>query len=402
MLIMTALLCLSLGGMLYLQSAAASSLNSGDENSKVKIGLAGADSSPYLKTGLTLLESAEGSKSAVSFVEYSSEKDAKDALRSGKVAAVLSIPEGLVDSLLAGGQGSMTCILPGSGTGMGTLLVRELSKTVSKIIGNLETASYTLSLFYQKSGVTNPDDIAAAQTDLLYTSIEKLLGRRHLFQIRRIQTDTTLTIESYYLAAMLLLLFLLLGVMCAGSYIRTRYALPALLKIRGLGPGGQIASEYLSLLTLFLAVGVLLLPAVGFGLGKMDIRFAELIRFGHPLFEGFMVFCARSVPVLFLIAALDLMLYELADSLIAGVLLHFLTMIALSYLSGVFYPVSSMPSAVRALSPFLPTAQALIYETGLLKRDTASFSSLYLMLAWSAVFLCVTVLLRRRNILRKA
>ena len=221
MLLMTFLLALILGAMLYLQSSKAANTMTGDEDSKAAIGIVGSDSSPYLKMGIRLLQNLDPSKVAVRFQQLSHE-DALASLKKGKLSAVIIIPEGLTDKLLSGDVSSkMTLILPDSGASLEPLLIRELSACVSVIIGQMESASYALADFYTASGVTSAEDISDAQTDLLYRSIRKLLSRSQMFTLRRMKTAGTLTIESYYLCAMFLLLVLLTGVMCAGNYIRT-------------------------------------------------------------------------------------------------------------------------------------------------------------------------------------
>ena len=260
MLLMTFLLALILGAMLYLQSSKAANTMTGDEDSKAAIGIVGSDSSPYLKMGIRLLQNLDPSKVAVRFQQLSHE-DALASLKKGKLSAVIIIPEGLTDKLLSGDVSSkMTLILPDSGASLEPLLIRELSACVSVIIGQMESASYALADFYTASGVTSAEDISDAQTDLLY-----LLARSQMFTLRRMKTAGTLTIESYYLCAMFLLLVLLTGVMCAGNYIRTDHSIEVLLHIRGFHAFSQIVSEYLSLVLFMLLLGVVFMPASGLG-----------------------------------------------------------------------------------------------------------------------------------------
>ena len=145
MLLMTFLLALILGAMLYLQSSKAANTMTGDEDSKAAIGIVGSDSSPYLKMGIRLLQNLDPSKVAVRFQQLSHE-DALASLKKGKLSAVIIIPEGLTDKLLSGDVSSkMTLILPDSGASLEPLLIRELSACVSVIIGQMESASYALA-----------------------------------------------------------------------------------------------------------------------------------------------------------------------------------------------------------------------------------------------------------------
>lgn len=400
MLLMTMLLSAVLGVLLYLQSSSAAGTMRGDEDSRLQIALVGLDTSPYLKTGIAMLQSVDSSKMAVSFVQMD-QPEAMSALRKGEAAAVIIIPDGLIDNLLTGDQSmKMTLVLPGTQSGLGSLLIRELSGCISTMIAGMEEGSYALAGLYQAGGITDPGTISAAQTGLLKESIKKVFSRGHMFTVRRVKTRSALTIESYYLCAMFLLLVMLTGVMCAGSYIRTDYALPSLLHIRGLSAGRQILAEYLSLAVMMILIGAVFVPVTGLGLTKMPIAFAELHSQTPRFMSSFMLFCVRALPAVLCVCALDILLYELADSLISGVLLEFLVMIGLGYLSGIFYPVSSLPAAVQKISPFLPTGQALIFLRSLLKPGRQLFVSLSVLGLYAVLFLFLASLLRRRHLVQ--
>jgi ABC-type multidrug transport system permease subunit len=73
-------------------------------------------------------------------------------------------------------------------------------------------------------------------------------------------------------------------------------------------------------------------------------------------------------------------------------------MIVLAYLSGVFYTVQSMPGTLKAIQPFLPTGQALLYLQATARGKTSVWMSLLLTLAWAALFLIGSFLLRKSNV----
>jgi len=398
MLIMTALLILSTGSMLFIQASAMQDTAAGDEDARVGIGLVGIDSSPYLKMGIQMLMNTDSSKNAVNFITYDSTGEAEGDLRDGTLSALIVIPDGVMDALLAGESAKMTLILPGSGAGLGPLLIRELSDAISRIIGQMETSSNALMLLYENNGVTDVDDINAAQTDLLYTSVEKFFKRRGLFKVQYTSTDNSLSVESYYLCSMLLLFFLLMGVMCAGHYIRNNNALGRLLRERRLGAAAQTAAEYISLLGLLLLTWAIFSVPMGLALSRMQIKFVEVERGLTTFFQNFMLFSLKCVPVIVLAAAIDLLIYELSDSLISGIMMHFLTMVLLSLLSGVFFPVTSMPAVVRRISKFIPTAYALDYMQALLHRNGHPLSWLWVILVWSAGIFAAAAVIRSYKI----
>ena len=100
-------------------------------------------------------------------------------------------------------------------------VMRELAKSVSIILGSMNSAGNVLADYNRASGTTDPDTIADAQTDLLLTSMQDMLHRKHLFQVRYVKSEQQLSVESFYLVSMIFLLILLIGVMCAGNFIRS-------------------------------------------------------------------------------------------------------------------------------------------------------------------------------------
>ncbi len=394
MCVMTLLLCLALGGMLYLQSASSLAIAEGDEDAKVSIGIAGVSDEGTFSAAFPMLLKMDSSKSEVDFILYDTKQEAIQAIRRKQIISAIVIPDGVVQTLLSGGLDRMTLIVPASSAGLEALLMRELSLTVSTILGSMNSASSTLSDYYAASGTTDPEVIANAQTDLLLTGMQDMLHRSHMFKVRYAKSESQLSVESFYLISMVMLLILLMGVMCAGSFIRSDYALPKLLSLRRFGSAKQILAEYLSLVVLLACLCAIFLPLIGFALSRMPITFSAFGLTPRGFLKGFLLFGLKALPVVFLAAAIDLFLYELSETLITGVLLQFLTMISLAYLSGVFYTISTMPKVLKKIQPCLPTGQALIYLQRMAKGKGDITVNLLIILIWTLAFLIGTCLLR--------
>ncbi len=394
MCIMTLLLCLALGGMLYLQSASTLKLAEGDEDATVSIGIAGISDEGTFSAAFPMLLKMDSSSSEVTFVLYDTKAEAVKAIRRKQIIAAIVIPDGVVSTLLSGGLDKMTLIVPASSAGIEALLMKELSKTVSTILGSMNIASHTLADYYTLSGTTDPDVIANAQTDLLLTAMQDMLHRNQMFKVKYAKSEKQLSVESFYLISMVMLLILLIGVMCAGSFIRSDYALPKLLSLRRLGPVKQIIAEYISLVTLLVLLCGIFIPLIGYALSNMPITFSAFGLTPEDFLKGFLLFGLKTLPVILLAAAIDLFLYELSKTLITGVLLQFLTMISLAYLSGIFYTVSTMPESLKTIQTFLPTGQALLYLQYIAKGKGGAEDHLLLVLLWTLAILCLTCLQR--------
>ena len=81
--------------------------------------------------------------------------------------------------------------------------------------------------------------------------------------------------------------------------------------------------------------------------------------------------------------------------------MQFLVMIALAYASGVFYTVQTMPKTLKKISSCLPTGQALKYLQLSAKHENTYAGQLIRFILWTAVFVAVTVLIRRRKLTSK-
>lgn len=401
MCIMTLLLCLSLGGMLYLQSATTLQIAEGDEDATVSIGISGVGSDGAFSAAFPALLQLDSSRSEVSFILYDNKKDAVRAIRKNQIMAAIDIPDGVISALLAGEMSRMTLIVPASSAGLEALVMRELSKSVSSILGSMNNAGNALADYYRLSGTTDSETISGAQTDLLLASMQDMLHRKHMFQVNYVPSQQQLSVESFYLVSMVFLLILLTGVMCAGTFIRSDYSLSRLLNLRRLGAFRQITAEYISLVSLLTALAALFLPLIGIVLGSLPITFSAFGLTSESFLKGFLLFGLRSIPVILLASAMDLCLYELSETLITGVLLQFLVMLSLSYLSGVFYTMQTMPESLNKLQPFLPTGQALLYLQHTAKKSGAAGKNLLWILAWTLFFLIVSILQRRGRIAGK-
>ncbi len=394
MCVMTLLLCLALGGMLYLQSASSLQIAEGDEDATVSIGIAGVSDDGVFGAAFPMLLQLDSSRSEVTFILYDTKQEAVKAIRRKEVLAAIVIPDGVVSTLLSGGLDQMTLIVPASSAGLEALLMQELAKTVSVILGSMNSASNTLYDYYTLSGTTDPNVIADAQTDLLLTGMQDMLHRKHMFKVKYTQSEKQLSVESFYLVSMVMLLILLIGVMCAGSFIRSDYALAKLLRLRRLGPIRQIIAEYISLVTLLTCLCAVFIPLIGITLSHMPITFSAFGLTPETFLHGFLMFGLKTFPVVLLAAAIDLFLYELSKNLITGVLLQFLTMITLAYVSGLFYTISTMPKALKKLQPMLPTGRAILYLQYIAKGKGSAGQHLLFILLWTLAFVCLAGFVR--------
>ena len=64
------------------------------------------------------------------------------------------------------------------------------------------------------------------------------------------------------------------------------------------------------------------------------------------------------IPVIVMLSAFNLMLFEISKNVVSGVLLHFFSTLLLCYISGCLYPIYAFPEIIQKLDYILPTGIA--------------------------------------------
>ena len=151
-------------------------------------------------------------------------------------------------------------------------------------------------------------------------------------------------------------LFLLLCAIPVSAYLASGSAsMKGQLALIGVGKGTLVAARILGVGMLFLSVA--LCTALG-------ASFAGLIEFSLPGLAALVMVCLGA-------ASLVVFLYQAAGSLMGGVMLLFLAVTAMHFLSGGFLPLVFLPTTFRAAAPFLPT---YVLMEGMKLVVTSSFS----------------------------
>ncbi len=150
-------------------------------------------------------------------------------------------------------------------------------------------------------------------------------------------------------------LFLLLCAIPVSAYLASGSAsMKGQLALIGVGKGTLVGAG--------LRVGMLFLSvALCTALGA---SFAGLIEFSLPGLAALVMVCLGA-------ASLVVFLYQAAGSLMGGVMLLFLAVTAMHFLSGGFLPLVFLPTTFRAAAPFLPT---YVLMEGMKLVVTSSFS----------------------------
>ena len=358
---------------------------------RIKIGMVGDFENEYLQLGLVAAQNADPSRFSIEFDVMDSEAAARAALMRGTVSAYVRIPDTFVESLQKGRVETIRYVSASGSVSLGTALTDEVVAAVGELLSATQDAIYgTQQLVEDRLPRMKPWKAGDA---LGQRYIGEVLGREALFETEILKTPTGLDLADSLLCGVLVLFLMLWGITASGVFARREPELGGMLCARGMGALPQAAAElgaYLALLLVTLAL--VAVPAL------LALKTADLTALGLGLrADALARLILRLLPVAVMTSALQFLLYELASGVIQGVLLQFLTAMALGYASGCLYPLRFFPVAMQTVAQWLPAGCAIAFLGAGLAHRPGLGAGLALG-AYAAVFFAAAVALRRRRL----
>lgn len=358
-----------------------------DEKLPVRVALVADWEDGYLSQGLELLKSMDSSRFSFS-LEPMSEEEAARALRRGELDGYAVIPEGFAEAMMLGEHRPIRYVALSGGADLGAQITREIAETVSALILETENAVYGAQ-DYAAERLPGIDPYGAGDQLVLRYAL-RILDRERLYTLETPEGAAALSLPAYYLCGVSVLFVLLWAVSCTPLFAARPRELGLLLRAQGLGSAGQLLAEYLSYVLLMLSALLFAGLAAGLLLRRFGVIIPELDALGAARFA------LGALPPALMLCALQLLLFELAESTVGAVLLQFFNAAAQGYLAGCFYPASFFPEGLRRVSALLPASAAMNELRALLLRERGA---LWPVLLWLALCLGGAVLVRERRAL---
>lgn len=364
-------------GLGLILSGLLANFRSSEEGKELVVALSGDTDNTYLQWGIAALQMADDSLFSVSVVEMPREQ-AHTALERGEISAYVILPEGLMEKALAGEDFEpITYVTSAGAEGISSFLKREVTALVTRIVVYSQKGTYGLAEVLEDYV---PDaDINDHMTVLALEYADLIIHRDELYASEVLGVSDGLTTVEYYICAALVILLALMGLPYAAVYIRWDYALPRMLRSRGFSDFRQLLCEYSAH---FLAMTVL---------GGAILALAGAVSVPVP--GGLAL---RLIPVVVMLAALNMLVFTLSGNIVSGLLLHFFGAVGLCYVSGCIYPVSAFPLAVQQVAALLPTGIAR-HHLATAFTAQASWGSLCGLLAYAVAFFGLALLTRMRK-----
>ncbi len=360
-------------------------------NQRFTIAVAGDTDNEYFRLGMTAMQVLDETRFSIEFAEMS-EQDAQKALEKGQISAYVVIPKDFVKQALYGNIEPITYVTSAGMSGVTDLFKREITTLVTNMVVDSQKGAYGLYDALADKGLQDQANRHMSQISIEYA--ELIFKRHQLYEVEELGISDGLSTPEYYVCAVLLVLLVLIGLPFATVYIKRDYAFHRVLASRGYSAGRQLLSELPShLLALLSQVAVILVFTC------VALRFFSSSDNSSDMFVILSRVVIRVLPITVMLSAFNMMMFELADTIVSGLLLHFFVVVALCYISGCLYPIHAFPTAVQTLSSFLPTGMAREYLASAFTYDTSVYNLLGLAI-YTFLFLGTAFVVRYRQIAR--
>ena len=312
-----------------------------EEDSRLKIGYV-AEEDMLTKLLVSYVSGMDSVNELCRFVSVT-EEEGREELQEGKLAALLILPENVIDEILTGSNAPATLLLPKQNSALG-IVFEELADAGIRMLSFAQGEIYTV---YELANILelNEEQFQSACDVINAYNIELFMKRESWFHTQKVSVTGNEETAVYY-GSVFAAFWLLLGGVLFGSYIKHGEQEQLLVwKRLGVSPMIQVAGRVL--------VTAMLLVMMLFPLSGLWI----LPWFREKLIP---VFTWQSLLVILLsvicIAAYDMLLYQLSEEHRTAIVAVGIFAVLQGYLSGYLVPKVLLPQVVQELAVFLPTS----------------------------------------------
>ena len=332
-----------------------------EEKSRIQIGITADPEEPYLDWMIQTIESMKDLKHSCHF-EFVSEAEGMKRLQSGRYTALFLIPPDYIRSLIDGEEAILRIRFCQGQTTIADFLVKELGNAASQIMLDTQAGIYAMQDLYRENHWQN---MSKDELSLNIRYLQKVLSRREIYRYEEIPATGTTTDRTHYFTVAILCFLTALGLTCTAVLHREPHVFVEKLDHCGLRHWQQILAKETAMILcfgeiyLFLTILLTVLSPWISGFNGLLHQSADSSLHSMLLTGGKLL---AIMPVLFVICAYILWIYEISPNNMSSILLLFISFICLAYLSGYFYPLSYLPYSIRQISAYLPTSVILNYS----------------------------------------
>jgi len=372
-------------GIAFLLGALFADSENDKMNIRFRIGVVGDTEESYLGFGISALQTLDSSRHTIDFIELTDE-EADKQLKAGDLDAYIVIPEDFVSAIVRGEVRQLTYVTTPQAADFSTLIRDELLTTVSVMMIESQKGLYG---FINATNALQAKNRAEHLDRLNMQYFAMILARASLCEVEVIGMTDGVSLAGYLLCGLTVFFLLLSGSACCSFCIYREKSLSRLLYAAGMPVWVQILCEYIAYICILLP-SVLLPLALLLGVSDPMLWIPEWDNMLLP-------YILQTGAALLCLGTMQFCLYELTNNWISSILLQFTASLVLAYVSGCLYPLHFFPDTIQTLASWLPSGAARTCLAAVLNGDSAS-AQWFLLIAYAAVFLTATVLIRRNQL----
>lgn len=330
----------------------------------VDIGVVVREDNTMTRMALGYVENMESVSQICSFTQMS-EEEGFAQLERGEVAALVILPEQLVEGIMNGQNPTVDVIFPRNAR-LEAMLFRELTESGAGLLRVAQAQIYGAGDTAVEYGLT--DHLSVMEAEIDSYNLAFALDRLAMYDEETVSATGRMSVLQYYVAAGAIVFLLLAGMAAYPVMQQEPPAVQRQLMRHGTGMTWQYFCRWLcgfvcmgmfgcSAWILYKIAGILAPDAVG------TVN-AALISGRNHVSAG--VQAVMILLIVITVATFIYMLYSLAGSRTGGIMLIFLCSVLMVYLSGGFIPSVLIPQIMQTVGDKLPTAYLIRAFGGLL------------------------------------
>lgn len=352
----------------------------------VEIGVVVREDNMMTHMALSYVENMESVSQLCRFVQVSEEEGLR-RLERGELAALIVLPEQLVEGIMNGQNPSVDVIFPKDAR-LEAMLFRELTESGSGLLQVAQAQIYGAIDTAKEYNLT--EQLSVIETDIDSYNLAFALDRLAMYDEETVSATGRMSVLQYYAASGMVLFLFLAGMAVYPVMQRENPAFRRQLTRNGTGALWQSFCRWLCgfiCIALLVCVAWVLISAASSlmpGVGRSLTSTLISGRNHGTLLTRIGTFLLMLVTVTTFIN----MIYSVTGSKTSSILLIFLFSVLLLYLSGGFIPSALLPQAVRAVGNVLPGVYLIRAFGGLLAGygDGVLGQSIMGMCVYTAVF----------------
>ena len=353
--------------------------DSDESQMRIPIGVVGDFGDSFLGIGMFALKNFDSSRYYLDFVSVT-EEEAVEKLEKNEIRAYIVIPEIFISNAINGNMQKIQYVTGNNPAILGPVLMEEIISVVSDMTIEAQKGIYGFDAILDKYG-TREERSSNLVNDFSLDYVDIILGREGIFDVKLVDNSEGVGFKGYYFCVFFMLIFLMCGIICVQYATKSDLSLSRLLYSKGYGVILQTAADVIPMFVMIAVTGVVCITVAGtFAGGTLISQIASA--------KDALLFAVRCLPAILLISVMQYFVYELVSNTISAVLLQVLVTVGASYVSGFFFPIYTLPSAVRAIADFIPTKIAFDCTTNALRGNEGLSNILICTFCSAVIFAC--------------